>query len=274
MKMGRIKQFAMATAGSVLIAAATLAVVPAVAGAVLAPTSTTVTGKASTKTGDAIVLTAQVVAVTGVASTFRAVTSNVPTGTVTFTITGMNAGTASCKTSNTVTISHNGKAKCHVFAGQLLAADSPYSVLAVYSGDSNFAGSPGTTSVTVTKAKTHTKLKIDSPPVNKSANEVTATVTTLHDGSLLTGTVLFSVSSTPATLKGKRICTNGGDRQPLAVTGNVGTAVCDLQPGWFVISKPRPKNPHQHGSWNVTANYSGDNNFLNSVGTKSGHSSV
>jgi hypothetical protein len=273
--MGRIKQFAMATGGSVLIAAATLAVVPTVAGASLQPTSTTVTARpTSTTTGHALVLTAQVAAVTGVASTVRAVTSNVPTGTVTFTITGMNAGTASCKTSNTVTINHAGKAKCHVFAGQLLAADSPYTVVAAYSGDSNFAGSPGTTSVTVTKAKTHTKLKIDSPPVNKSANAVTATVTTLHSGSLLTGTVLFSVSSTPATPKAKRICTNGGDRQPLAVTGNVGTAVCDLQPGWFVISKPRPKNPHQHGSWNVTANYSGDNNFLNSVGTKSGHSSV
>jgi hypothetical protein len=271
---GRFKKLAMATGASALVAVAGLAVVPAIAGATgSSPTSTSVTARpASTTTAHPLTLSASVVAVTGVASTIRGVTANVPTGTVTFTITGLHSGTASCKTSNVVTINHRGKATCHVLAGQLLAHDSPYAVTATYSGDSNFAASTGNTSVTVAKARTKTHLKLDSKPVNGSPNSVTATVTTKHGGSLMSGVVVFSVSASPATAKSKRTCTNGGDVQPLAITGNVGTASCELQAGWFIISKVSPGNKHPHGSWNVTANYSGDDNFLTSVGTKSGHS--
>jgi hypothetical protein len=273
---GRFKQLAVAMGASALVAAAGLAVVPAVASAAGSQTTATaVTAKPlATTSGHPLTLTAKVTAVTGLASTHRASTPNAgtPTGTVTFIITGTPTGTIHCKTSDVVTITHKGKAVCKVLAGQLQAMDSPYNVQAVYSGDTNFAASTGNTSVTVTKAKTTTKLKIDSAPHNGTANSVTATVRTKHGGSLLTGSVLFSVSATPATGPGKRMCTNGGNSQPLAVTGNVGTAVCDLQPGWFIISKMTPANKHPHGSWNVTANYSGDGNFTTSLGNKSGHS--
>ncbi|HXQ59713.1 MAG TPA: Ig-like domain-containing protein [Acidimicrobiales bacterium] len=271
---GRFKKLAVATGASVLVAVAGLAAVPTIASAQgTSPTSTSVTTRpASTTTAHPLTVTATVAAVTGEASTVRAVTPNAPTGTVTFTITGLHSGTASCKTSNVVTLNRKGKATCHVLAGQLLAHDSPYNVEAAYSGDATFAPSSSTTAVTVAKARTRTHLKIDSRPHNGTANAVTANVTTVHGGSLLTGDVVFSVSASPATLKSKRTCTNGGDVQPLAVTGNVGTATCDLQAGWFVISKVGPGNKFPHGSWNVTANYSGDDNFLTSVGTKSGHS--
>lgn len=263
---GRFKQLAVAMGASALVAAAGLAVVPTVAGAAgTAPTSTTVTAKPLiTTTGHPLTVSAAVASVE--------VTSNVPTGTVTFDITGLHSGTVNCKTSNVVTISHKGKATCHVLAGQLLAQDSPYSVFVNYSGDSNFATSTGAASVTVAREATKTHLKIDSKPHNLTANSVTANVTTRHGGSLLTGEIVFSVSASPATAKGLRTCMNGGDVQPIAVTGNVGTASCELPSGWFVISKMTQQNKHPHGSWNVTASYSGDGNFVPSVGTKSGHS--
>ena len=268
---GRFKQLAVATGAGVLVAAAGLAVVPVVAGAAGSqPTATAVTAKPSaTTTGHPLTVTATVTAVTGTATTPN---SGTPTGTVTFVITGTPSGTVNCKTSNVVTLKHNGKAVCKVPAGQLQALDSPYNVQANYSGDPNFAASTGNTTVTVAKAKTTTKLRIAPKPHSGTANSVTATVRTKFGGSLMTGTVLFSVAASPATGPGKRTCTNGGDSQPLAVSGNVGTAVCDLQPGWFVVSKMTSTNKHPKGSWNVTANYSGDGNFLTSLGSKSGHS--
>jgi len=136
----------------------------------------------------------------------------------------------------------------------------------MYSGDANYATSMGTTTETVGRAKTHVKLKMGpTRPVDGSPNAVTATVKVRGGNGLETGTITFSVSSVPIT--GKTVCTNGDgkkgtDTQPLAVSGNVATAVCDLQPGWFVVSKPTKKDPHSHGAWNVSGSYSGDGNFL------------
>jgi hypothetical protein len=285
---GSGKKTFVAAGATVLVAAASLAVVPLVASAAgTSPTSTSVAAHpTATTTGHQLTLVAQVTSVTPVASTVhaaRAATGNssVPTGTVTFTVTGSNASTVNCKNSNTVTISKRGKASCKVLKGQLQAVDSPYAVSATYSGDTNFAGSTGLTSVTVTRAPTSTRLKIGpSRPVSGSPNAVTATVRTKGGEALLSGSVTFAVASSPAT--GKTTCTNDNgsgkpktyDTQPLAVSNNVATAVCDLQPGWFVISKVTPANKHAHGSWNVSGSYSGDSNFLPSTGKKSGHSNM
>jgi hypothetical protein len=249
-----------------------LAVVPLVASAQGNETSSTiVTAKpASTTTGHPLTLVAQITGVTDNATR--------PTGTVAFSITGHDSTTVNCKTSNTETIKH-GKAVCKVLGGQLQAVSSPYTVLATYSGDTIFAGSVGGTSVNVTKANTHTSLKMGpGRPHSGTPDAVTATVRTGHGGNLLSGTVTFSVSSVPVT--GKTICTNDNgsgkkgtfDTQPLSVSGNVGTAVCDLQPGWFVISKVGPGNKHPHGAWNARASYAGNGNFLPSTGMKGGHS--
>lgn len=292
----RGKKTVMAAGASVLMAAASLAIVPLVASAQgTSPTGTTVKAKpTSTVTGAPVKLTATVVSVTGLAdtarhafrfrATHRAATANssVPTGTVTFTVTASNGKpSATCKTVNPAILKHNGKAVCLVGKGQLQAEGSPYTVTAVYSGDTNFAPSLGTTTVDVGRAKTHTHLTMGpSRPVDGSPNAVTATVTARGGNGLETGTITFSVSSVPIT--GKTTCTNDNgsgkprtyDTQPLAVSGNVATAVCDLEPGWFVVSKPTNKDPHSHGAWNVSGSYSGDGNFLPSTGKKAGHSNM
>ena len=71
------------------------------------------------------------------------------------------------------------------------------------------------------------------------------------------------MSASPAT--GKVTCTNDNgsgkkaadDTQPLAVSGNVATAICDLQPGWFIVTKPTSKSPRSRGSWQVTGSLLG-----------------
>jgi len=287
---GRGKKTVVAAGASVLMAAASLAIVPLVASAQGTTTSTSVTAKpSSTVTGAPITLKATVVPVTGDASTVRHAThraatpnAGVPTGTVMFTITASNGKPAvTCKTANPAPLKHSGHASCVVGAGQLQAEGSPYTINAIYSGDSNFAGSTGTTTEVVGRARTHVKLKVGpSRPVAGSPNAVTATVKARGGNGLETGTITFSVSSVPIT--GKTKCTNDNgsghpaqyDTQPLAVSGNVATAVCDLQPGWFEVSRPTNKNPHSHGAWNVSGSYSGDGNFLPSTGKKGGHSSM
>jgi len=71
-----------------------------------------------------------------------------PSGTVTFTITGASSDTLTCDTGSNVidistTATNQGFAKCVIDAGQLMSTDAPYQVQAVYSGDSNYAGSTG-----------------------------------------------------------------------------------------------------------------------------------
>jgi Tfp pilus assembly protein PilV len=297
---GRVKQFAVAAGASVLIAAGMLAVVPLTASAhgvhsarhaakaaqlsratlpaVDGGTPTTVnvtTHPGTTVTGRPLTISAQVFSVTGDADTVRSDPAVVPTGTISFMIVGSNDSTIDCKTTkanvdNTATISRAGKAVCKVGVEELQAIASPYSISATYSGDSNFAGNTGTDSLTVNKATTHTRLRFDTRPSSDSANTFTAHIKAGKGGSLLTGYVLFSVSDTPAQPKSLRTCA-GGDKQPIAVTGNVGTATCVLQAGWFIVPSPSHRTPHPHGAWNVSATYSGDGNFNVSVGTRSGH---
>jgi len=133
---GRGKKTVVAAGASVLMAAASLAIVPLVASAQgTGVTNTSVVAKpASTVTGQPITLRATVVSVTGDASTarhalrfkatHRAATPNaaVPTGTVTFTIIASNGKpAATCKTTNPAPLKHSGHASCKVGSGQLQA---------------------------------------------------------------------------------------------------------------------------------------------------------
>jgi hypothetical protein len=259
---GRRKNWIAVAGASALVTMASLALVPLAASA--QPVGTTVTAMPpNPTTGASVNLTATVVAVTTDAST--------PTGTVVFTITGSNASVITCKKGNTPALSHSGTASCKILGGQLQAADSPYAVTAVYSGDSNFTGSTGNLSLTVGKAKTKTKVKFVRPkPKSGNGETFIAKVTAGKNGSLLSGNVVFAVASTPSTPPHARLCA-GGDSQPLAVSGNVGTAECVLSAGWFVVPGKTKSNPHPHGSWNVSASYTGNANLNSSVGTKSGH---
>ncbi len=260
---GRRKHWIAVAGASALVTMASLALVPLAASAQPVGTSTTVTAApASPKTGGPVTLTAQVMPVTTDAST--------PTGMVTFSITGSDASVLNCKTTDTVTISHAGVAKCMILKHELLAAASPYTVDAVYSGDTNFTGSTGTLSLPVAKGNTKTKVKFIRPkPSSGNGETFVAKVTAGKNGSLLSGNVVFAVAATGGSAL-KRKCA-GGDSQPLAVSGNAGTATCVLSAGWFIVPAKTKSNPHPHGSWNVTGTYTGNANLNSSTGEKSGH---
>src|SRR5580700_8057834 len=99
---GHTKKVAVAVGASVLVAMTSLAVVPLAASAVgSAGTTTSVSATPNpTVTGNGVTVVAKVAPVTTNAS--------VPTGTVTFTI----SGGVNCKTSDVQAINHGGKATC------------------------------------------------------------------------------------------------------------------------------------------------------------------
>ena len=153
----------------------------------------------------------------------------IPSGTVTFT-----QGTATlCQ----VQLAPNGTAQCsYVF----LAPGSPLNVTATYSGDNNFVGSPSQPlAQTVNKTPTTTVLvSAPNPSFVNQAVVFTATVTPQYSGQTIpSGTVTFTQGT--ATLCQVQLAPNG-------------TAQCS-----YVFLAP--------GSpLNVTATYSGDNNFVGS----------
>ncbi len=77
-----------------------------------------------------------------------------PTGTVTFTITGASGDTLVCQETGTPVIpvgskpANQGVARCSI-SGDVLAADSPYTISVMYSGDSVYNASSGGGSVNV-----------------------------------------------------------------------------------------------------------------------------
>ncbi len=77
-----------------------------------------------------------------------------PTGTVTYTITGASGDTLVCQETGTDVIqiglkpADQGVARCTV-SGDVLTTDSPYTIQAVYSGNSVYNGSSGSGSITV-----------------------------------------------------------------------------------------------------------------------------
>lgn len=155
-KAMRLFAFRVAGAATVL-ALASLAIVVSPAAAVgVKSTTTTVTGTTPDYTGAPTVFTATVEH-----------NSLTPTGTVTFTITGADASTPVCDGgTNTITLAPattGSSAQCSINGG-LLAAGSPYSVTAVYSGDPNFTTSTGTLSQVITKGSTTTSVTSASDP--------------------------------------------------------------------------------------------------------------
>jgi large repetitive protein len=227
-----------------------------------AGTNTTLTATpASTTTGGAVNVTAQVTPVTTNAHT--------PTGTVVFTITGGNAGTASCKKGDSQKVK-GGKAVCKVLKGQLLAADSPYTVSGAYSGDGNFATSSGSVNVVVGKATTKLKLKVKPKVHSGTANTFTATIKAGGGSALLAGgQVTFAVSDSPPSKDSLRKCA-GGDTQTITVKKGMGTATCVLQSGWFKVPAKSKADPHPSATYNVTASFATNPNFIGSTGTVSG----
>ena len=100
-------------------------------------------------------------AVTGAPVTFTATVTHgasaVPTGTVVFIVTGMDAAPFTCDGGNTATLSPNGSGPGSVatcsFAGGLQASDSSYQVTADYSGDGTFNATAACSAPTSTGAQ-------------------------------------------------------------------------------------------------------------------------
>lgn len=229
--------------GSVLAAAAlTLLADPAFA--VGKVTTTTVTATSPAFTGEPITFTATVTH-----------NSAVPTGTVTFTITGADSSTPSCDGGNTATLSpatsgSGAVAQCTISAG-LVAAASPYAVTAVYSGDDTYAPSTGTLSKVIHLGPTTTVVTSSSnPTVTGQAVSFSAVVNATSPATgAPTGSVTFSIVGAGAATAS---C-DGGDVQPLS--GDVAT--CPVSGGLLASGSP----------YSVTATYSGDANYATSTGT-------
>lgn len=188
-----------------------------------AATTTVVgTNDATTVTGEGVDVTATVAASAPGAGT--------PTGSVTLTVDGAAAGTATLV---------GGVATFAPLTG-LHAGSHTLSV--AYSGDGSFATSSGTAAQTVTKADTTTTLNTTpSPSAEEQAVAITATVTAVAPGSgAPTGTVTFFADGDPigaATLAS----TGGSSEATISVT--------TLTPGTHLI----------------TASYAGDGDFVASA---------
>ncbi|WP_190146294.1 Ig-like domain-containing protein, partial [Streptomyces glebosus] len=189
---------------------------------VLTPTTTTVTSFPDPSVfGQPVTFTATVAPVPP--------GSGIPTGTVTFVISGTGGGTLTAPLvggTASVTTSSLGV--------------GPHTVTATYSGSGSFAPSSGTDTQTVNKASTTTTV-ISAPDPSAVGQPVTftATVAPVAPGAgTPTGTVTFFISGGP-TLTGTL---SGG-------TASVSTSALAA------------------GTHTVTAIYSGDANFNSSVGT-------
>ncbi len=227
------------------LALAGLALLANPASAAVRSTTTTVTESSGARTGAPVTFTATV-----------AHGAFVPTGTVTFTVTGTSTTAYTCDSGNVSTLQPNGSgpgavATC-TFAAGLQASDSPYAVSATYSGDPNFTGSVGNLNATIHLGNTTTTLNSASNP-SVTGQPVTFTATVAPQSPATgtpTGSVTFSINGTGG---GSVACDTTGDT--VALSGN--TASCSIGAGLLAQFSP----------YTVSGTYSGDSNFATSTGS-------
>jgi hypothetical protein len=271
----RVRKIAIATGAGAVATVSALALSPFSANADPTPTATT-----TTVTAAGTVTTGRVAIFIAAVSPFKTLPPHVTKagGTVSFTITGKNSLPVSCVGGNSaLPLNGKGKAACKVAANGVLAAQSPYTVTATYTGATGFAGSQGVLSQAIGKARTGVKITYDAKPTGGSATTFTATVTN-GSGPLPTGTVLFAVSSSPGA-NHKALKCAGGNNQPVSANGAtppiLAVATCSLSSGWFKVASASKANPHPSSSWNVTAVYSGDGSYgASHLASKQGTSKV
>ena len=244
-----------------VLAASTLAAVPAFADGTtnttltVTPTLTTITSGKAISFGSAI--TPAIVGKTKI------------TGTVDWTVTGADGTVVPCSTIKPMT--GGGKARCSIANGVLLAKDAPFTVVASYSGDANFGPSTGSTTFAMTPTKTIIKVTLDAPPSSGSPTTATATIKGGPATSLIDGTVVFTISSSrPA---GASPHCSGTAKSPLAnniqpVVDQVAT--CTIPAGWVTVAKPTPTDKHPYTAWSISAVYNGNDSFSPSFLTRKG----
>lgn len=151
--------------------------------------------------------------------------TGVPTGSVTFSISGLGGTSVPCDAGDTQTLDGTGTAQCSVAAG-LLSADNPYTVNAVYSADHNYKTSTGSATQTVYKATATIGVTSSaSPLVTGQPVAFTATITGVTPPGMGTpaGSIVFSIVGNNVT---PPVC-QGGDTVPLSGS----TAVCNFPTG-------------------------------------------
>ncbi len=187
---------------------------------------------------------------TGEAVSFLATVSSnppatgMPTGSVTFSITPATGPPVPCDAGDMQGLDSSDQATCSVADG-LLAAGTPYTVSAVYSGDPNYATSTGMLTQTVNRATVTIGVTSSvSMPVSGQPIEFTASATVNPPGSgNPTGPMKFTIVGNDGTTP---TC-EGGDDQPITS----GSATCDFPDGL----------PGAAIAYTVTATLSGDPNF-------------
>lgn len=183
-------------------------------------------------------------------------------GTVAWTITGHDGSTVACGI--TTGLTKGGTANCMVDPAQLLAAASPYTVTATYSGDANFASSTGSTTETVTPAVTRLKIVLSANPTSGASTVIQAIVHGGPGSAALAGNVTFAAVASSATKGVKPFCSVVGkppspadNSQPLVD----GIATCTLPAGWFMVPVASSSNKHPHSTWAIAATYDGNGSF-------------
>ena len=172
--------------------------------------------------------------------------TGVPSGTVTWTITGADGSVVDCATGITVGVDKKTLVEqCRVPQGVLVASGSPYTVSAAYSGDESYAGSSSTFSQVVNPASTRTFVAGTREPVYPGASEsFTASVVPSIFGNPPTGSVTFAFTALPFKVGGCTLSTSGPGATcaPGSLTGVVdGYDVSDvsdpgaIQPGTTVV---------------------------------------
>ena len=197
-------------------------------------------------------------------------------GTLDWTVTGHDGSVVPCTKVSPLT--HGGKSRCTVGKGSLLGGASPYTAVASYSGDATFGPSSGSAGIDVTMAPTRVKISLDATPTGGAATTATATIVGGPASALLSGTVVFTISSgyhSPGVLT---MCT-GPAANPKDPSNNVkavtgGVAVCTLPAGWMIIPKATVFNPKPSDSWSISAVYNGNTSFSTSFSTKKGTAKV
>ena len=232
-----------------VLALATIPLYSTIAAAAGKPTTTTLTATSPAYTGEPIVFTATVTRGT-----------NIPTGSVTFSITGNDGSTPVCDggSGDVIPVSTPATgpvvAQCSISAG-LYAAANDYSVIATYSGDSTFAGSTSATLMEhIERARTTTTVTPSSnPTVTGQPVSFMAVVTA---NSPATGIPTGSVAFTIAGADGSTASCDGLSNT-IALTGDEATCV---------VSGGLERTGNHY---TVTAVYSGDPNDAVSTGTAS-----
>jgi autotransporter-associated beta strand protein len=196
-------------------------------------TSVSSSAPSGSSSGQSVTLTAVVAAV--------APGNGSPTGSVTFSIGGNTLGTGNLSTANGVTTA--------TYTTTALPVGSSQTVTVTYGGDTNFAGSSGTTSQTVAD-KTTTTVASSVPTGDVYGEQVTFTATITPGASAGVspgGTVTFLVGNTPL------------GTVPVSTSGGVTTAVYTTSAFQLPVGS----------SQTITAQYTGDATFLGSSGTLS-----